>query len=129
MYPFFHNQKVNEHKVQVGLIGIKFLTLTSLLFVNLRITTIIITIKAVISAVQFLKGKIYFKQFFKWETMIEKEERQMQKIYQLIQMFIDVPHLKTKIRRLKGLDKPLNWLSNRYPTDRKSTRLNSSHVA
>src|SRR5699024_12396905 len=105
------------------MIAIKFLTLTSLLFVNLRITTIIITLMAVISAVQFFKGKIYFKKFFKWETMIEKEERRMQKIYQLIQMFIDVPHLKTKIRRLKGLDKPLNWLSNRYPTRSEERRV------
>ena len=116
MYPFFYNQKEDERKLKLGMIGIKFLTLTSLLFVNLRITTIIITLMAVISAVQFFKGKIYFKQFFKWETMIEKEERRMQKIYQLMQMLIDVPHLKTKIRRLKGFDKTLNWLSNRSPT-------------
>src|SRR5699024_11660111 len=64
MYPFFYNQKEDERKLKLGMMGIKFLTLTSLLFVNLRITTIIITLMAVISAVQFFKGKIYFKQFF-----------------------------------------------------------------
>ena len=116
MYPFFYSQKENERKLKLAMVGIKLLTLTSLLFINLPITAILITLVAVIGAIQFLTGKMYFKQFFKWETMIETEERRMQKIYQLIQMFVDVPQLKTKIRRLKVLDKPLNWLSERYPT-------------
>ena len=116
IYPFFYNRKEDERKLKFGLIAIKLLTLLSILFVHLRITALIITLIAGLSAVQFFRGKIYFKQFFKWETMIENEERRMQNIYQLIQMFVDVPHLKTKIRRLKGLDKPLNWFSKHYPT-------------
>src|SRR5699024_3659301 len=115
MYPFFYNRKDTELQLKLGMIGIKLVTLISLLFVDLRIPSIIITIIASIGAAQFVAGKIYFQQFFKWETMIEKEERRMQKVYQLIQMFVDVPHLKTRIRRLKGLDKPLNWFSKRYP--------------
>src|SRR5699024_4054651 len=84
MYPFFYNRKDTELQLKLGMIGIKLVTLISLLFVDLRIPSIIITIIASIGAAQFVAGKIYFQQFFKWETMIEKEERRMQKVYQSI---------------------------------------------
>src|SRR5699024_2620355 len=88
----------------------------SLLIIHYILTEIIITISALFSSYQFFADRIYFSQFFKWEIMIEKEEQRLQRIYRFIQMFVDVPHIKTRIRRLKWLDRPLNWFSQHYPT-------------
>lgn len=116
IYPFFYTHQKQEFKLEFSMQLIKILTLVSLLFIQIRTTAIIITAIALFSAYQFFTEKIYFNQFFKWEIMIEKEERRMQRIYRFIQMFVDVPHMKTRIRRLAWLDKPLNWLSQHYPT-------------
>lgn len=58
--------------------------------------------------------KILFNKVFKWETMIEAEENRMQRIYRLIQMFVNVPHMEPKIHRLPWLDGALNALTKRY---------------
>lgn len=116
IYPFFYNRQENERKLNIIMFAVKLFALISLLFIHIQLTAIILTLIALFGAYQFFAEKIYFNQFFKWETMIEKEERRLQRMYRFIQMFVDVPHIKTRIRRLKWLDKPLNWLSQRYPT-------------
>lgn len=116
IYPFFYNRQENERKLNIIMYTIKLVALISLLFIHIQLTATIITIAALFSAYQFFAERIYFSQFFKWEIMIEKEEQRLQRIYRFIQMFVDVPHIKTRIRRLKWLDRPLNWFSQHYPT-------------
>lgn len=113
--PFFQSDETKVRKNKQLFQVIKLIVIFSLLFIHIEGTAIVVTLFALFAAYQFFTEKLYFQHFFKWETMIEKEEQRLQRIYRFIQMFVNVPHMETKIRRLSWLDKPLAWLSKRYP--------------
>ncbi|WP_423189724.1 ABC transporter permease [Alkalibacterium sp. f15] len=53
----------------------------------------------------FLYVFIYTRsQNWNWESLIETEQRRTQKIYSIINMFIETPYSKHKVKRLKFLD-------------------------
>ena len=97
------------------LLGIKVLAIIGLLFINIPLTTIIVGAIALYMGHQFFSGKILFNHVFKWETMIQAEEKRMQRLYRFIGMFTNVPNIETTIQRLPWLDKTLNKLSTRHP--------------
>jgi ABC-2 type transport system permease protein len=55
---------------------------------------------------------------FNWQQMIQNEQRRLQSLYRLINLFIDVPQIKGKVYRLKWLD---HWL----PSIKKSSSIYS----
>lgn len=53
------------------------------------------------------------KHRFKWDEMIEAEEKRMHLIYQVINLFTDVPQISSHTKRLKFLDRLIHWQSKR----------------
>src|SRR5699024_4482610 len=60
IYPFFCTHQKQERKLELAMQVLKILTLISLLFIQIRITVIIITAIALFSAYQFFTEKMYF---------------------------------------------------------------------
>ena len=112
--PFFNNDKESTQKLKWGMQAFKLFGILSLLFLSIPLTSLLITGIALINAYAFFMEKILFNKVFKWETMIEAEENRMQRIYRLIQMFVNVPHMEPKIHRLPWLDGALNAFTKRY---------------
>lgn len=110
--PFFETEAKNY---TWHLLGIKVLAISGLLFINIPLTTLIVGAVGLYMAYQFFSGKILFSHVFKWGTMIQAEEKRMQRLYRFIGMFTNVPNIETTIQRLPWLDKTLNKLSTRHP--------------
>lgn len=49
----------------------------------------------------------------KWEYLIDLEEKRMTSFYRIANLFTDVPKLKDQVKRRRGLDWMLNWISLR----------------
>ncbi|MBD8003794.1 ABC transporter permease [Bacillus norwichensis] len=58
----------------------------------------------------FMRASVKNK-LLKWELLIEKEQGRMQMFYRMANMFTDVPHLKSKVRRRKWLDPVFHFIS------------------
>jgi ABC-2 type transport system permease protein len=110
--PFF---EMEENNSRLLLTGVKILAIIGLLFINIPITTLLVVALAVYSAYQFFSEKIYFNHLFRWESMIQAEEKRMQQLYRFIGLFTNVPTIETNIKRLPWLDKILETLSKRNP--------------
>ncbi|WP_147533120.1 ABC transporter permease [Bacillus marasmi] len=49
----------------------------------------------------------------KWEQLIDLEEKRLTSFYRIANLFTDVPKLKDQVKRRRGLDWMLNWISLR----------------
>ena len=114
--PFFEKNQDTLKKFHLGITGIKAVTLLSLVFLNVRLTSILILALAVVVGYLFFTDRLFSAQLFNWAVMIEAEEKRLQRVYRLISMFATVPNIETSIKRLPWLDPALAWLSRRKPT-------------
>lgn len=115
IYPYFFQNNKEYQKYKGILYFVTFLAIFSMSFVTIAGTAVITIILAMISMYLFFKEKVYFDHSLKWSAIIEAEEARLHKLYRFIQIFMDVPHMDTNIRRLSGLDKLLEWFSASYP--------------
>jgi len=111
--PFFENNSARNQKKQLVFAGVKLITIVSLAFINIKITAVLITGLVLYTVYLFATNKIYSDQVFKWETMIQAEEKRRQRLFRFIGMFTDVPKIETSIKRLPWLDGVLDSLSKR----------------
>ncbi len=114
--PFFEKNQDRLRKAQMGMTVIKVLTILSLVFFNIKATSLLILVVALVVGYLFFSDKLFSSQLFNWAVMIEAEEKRLQRVYRLISMFATVPHIETSIKRVSWLDPALNWLSRRKPT-------------
>lgn len=89
--------------------------LLSLLFFTIRLTSFFVFILTIFLVYQFYTNTLKQSVPFKWDVMIETEEKRMQRLYRFISMFVNVPNIQTNIKRLAWLDKALAWLSSKQP--------------
>lgn len=113
--PFFEIKKEAVQKSHLSLLGLKLIAILALTFLHLQITTLVVVALAGYGAYQFFTENIFFNHLFKWATMIQAEEKRMQRLYRFIGMFTNVPNIETNIKRLPWLDNPLTALSKRTP--------------
>ena len=116
LMPFFEISDETQKKSQVIWFLVKLGTLVGLLFIQIKLTAIIILIITALSWFQFYSEKLYLNKLFNWERMITAEDQRMQKLYRFIGMFANVPNIQTPIRRLAWLDTTLDCLTKRHPT-------------
>lgn len=114
--PFFEKKQETLLKTQLAISIIKGFTILSLVFLNIKVTSILILAVALIVGYLFFTDKLFSSQLFNWAVMIEAEEKRLQRVYRLISMFATVPNIETSIKRLAWLDPALDWLSRRKPT-------------
>ncbi len=115
IYPYFSQSEEAYQKYKYILYFITLVGIVSLNFLTITGTAFILSIVAVVSLYLFYAEKIYFDHSLKWEAMIEIEEARLHTLYRFIELFTDVPHMETTIKRLNGLDSLLIALSKRYP--------------
>lgn len=75
-----------------------------------------ISLLIVIAGIFYLNHQIKLQQqaaVFSWKLMINLEEQRLQGVYRLINLFIDVPQIKGKVRRLHWFDR---WLPSAQKT-------------
>lgn len=114
--PFFEMEEETKKKSQIIWTLVKLITITGLLFINIKLTAIIIGVITGIVWFQFHNGKLYLNRLFNWNRMINAEDQRMQKLYRFIGMFASVPNIQTPIKRLAWLDTILDRLTQRNPT-------------
>lgn len=114
--PFFEGAKQTERKNKIILHGVKLLIIISLIFLHIRLTTLLVVAVTAYSAYQYFTEKIFFGRLFNWETMLAAEEKRMQRLYRFIGLFTNVPNIETSIKRLPWLDNCLHRLSQKNPT-------------
>ena len=113
--PFF---ELDEDKQQTQgwlLHVLRGIALISLLFINIRITSVVVGILSLLFIYQFTTQTMTNHVPFKWDKMIETEDKRMQRLYRFLSMFVNVPNIQTDIKRLVWLDKALTWLSYKQP--------------
>lgn len=116
LIPLFEIEEETQKKSQVIWAVVKLVTIAGLLFINIKLTAIIILMVAGLVWFQFYNEKLYLNKFFNWERMITAEDQRMQKLYRFIGMFANVPNIQTPIKRLAWLDTTLDRLTKRHPT-------------
>ncbi len=109
--PFFEIPPENIQKYRWLTTAFKGLALLSLLFLNLPLTALVVSAVTLYVMYQFFTEKIFFQHFFQWETMIQAEEKRMQRLLRFIGLFTNVPNIETNIKRLSWLDPLLAKLS------------------
>ena len=114
--PFFEMEEETKKKSQIIWTLVKLITITGLLFINIKLTAIIIGVITGLVWFQFHNGKLYLNRLFNWNRMINAEDQRMQKLYRFIGMFASVPNFQTPIKRLAWLDTILDRLTQRNPT-------------
>lgn len=114
--PFFEMEEETKKKSQIIWTLVKLITITGLLFINIKLTAIIIGVITGLVWFQFHNGKLYLNRLFNWNRMINAEDQRMQKLYRFIGMFASVPNIQTPIKRLAWLDTILDRLTQRNPT-------------
>lgn len=115
IFPYFYQDEEEFQKYKLLIYIVTLLILAGLLFVNIQITTLFVLVPTLLSSYLFFTERIFFQHSLKWDTMISAEEARLQKVYRVIQLFTNVPHMETKFKRLSWLDTFLNKLSTRYP--------------
>lgn len=115
IYPYFYQSNEDYQKYKIAMYLVTLITIYSMNFIIINITALVAVFFAVGGVILFLTGRIYFDHLLKWDTMINIEEARLHKLYRFIQIFMDVPHMETNIRRLSSMDKLLDWFSLRYP--------------
>ena len=108
---YFEIAPAKRQKYRWITIGIKIFALISLLFLQRLLTAFLVVGLTLVTMYQFFTEQIFFKHLFKWETMIQTEEKRMQRLFRFIGMFTNVPNIETNIKRLPWLDKLLQRLS------------------
>ncbi|MDZ7834273.1 MAG: ABC transporter permease [Alkalibacterium sp.] len=84
---------------------IRLMTVTGLAF-SLFLSVMIGFFSALLATVVFSVYVLIYSQSenWNWESLIETEQKRTQKIYSIINMFIETPYSKHKVKRLKLLD-------------------------
>lgn len=112
---FYSGQDITEtRRIKWFIHGGQLFTLLNLLFLNSKIIGFLLIGLAVFTIYLFYAEKFIFENQLNWEAMIDSEEQRMQRVYRFIQMFVNVPHMETRIHRLPWLDKILEWFAARY---------------
>lgn len=115
IYPYFFQSEEEHQKYKYIIYIISFFAIISLNLITITGTAISLMFIAITSVYLFFTEKIYFEHSLKWDAMIEIEEARLHTLYRFVELFTDVPHMDTTIKRLGGLDRLLHSLSVRYP--------------
>lgn len=115
MYPYFHQNKKKYQLINWIIKLFTIVVVALMIFVNIKIIAFLILVLTFFSMYLFLKGEIYFNHSLKWDVMIEAEEARMNRMYRFISVFVDVPTIESRTKRLSFLDYPLERLSKIYP--------------
>ncbi|GEK91449.1 ABC transporter permease [Alkalibacterium kapii] len=101
-YSLKQHKKTNNKNVLISMVSVFLISLTILLFFSVSIGFI----TSIISF--FLYSFVVFKsderESWNWEKLIETEQKRIQKIYSIINLFIETPYSKHRVKRLKSMD-------------------------
>lgn len=115
IYPYFYQRPRKYWQYRLLTLGLTLLTISLILFINIKIFSFFILFIALFFLYLFIKGKIYFNHFLKWDIIIEKEEARLNKLYRLIAVFVDVPQINSGVKRLNYLDPLIEKITKKYP--------------
>ncbi|HAJ69889.1 MAG: ABC transporter permease [Alkalibacterium gilvum] len=96
-----HKRSTNKNIV-ILIVALFTITLALSLFMSALIGFLISAVLLVLFLLYVLKHAQ--TESWNWEKLIETEQRRIQKIYSVINLFVETPYSKHKVKRLKNLD-------------------------
>ncbi len=112
--------KVRNRRIRQFDLFLRFLITTGLLISIMNQSLILILILVFLYSVVTLNNYLLTRKQvgLAWDVLVEKDEQSLQRFYRMASMFVNVPHLKSRVRKRPLLTK---WIESRSRIKNKNT--------
>lgn len=115
IYPYFYQDELKAKNYLYAVRVFSFFALILILFLNIKIISILVTTFALFTGVLFINEKIYFEHSLRWPEMISEEEARLNRLYRLIAIFVDIPQRDSGIKALSFMNPFIEKMTKKYP--------------
>lgn len=115
IYPYFYSKEKTYQKYRLIMQTFTFIILAMVIFIDVKIFSLISLFLAFFLFYLFLKEKIYFNHLLKWNQMIDEEQSRLNKLYRFIAVFVDVPQVTSGVKAFPFLNPIINKMTKAYP--------------
>lgn len=115
IYPYFFHDERKYQKYFYLTKGVSLLLIFFVIFVDIKLFSVLITLIALLVGYLFISEKIYFNHSLRWDLMIAEEEGRLNRLYRLIAVFVDIPQMENGVKALTFMDPVIQKMTSRHP--------------